>query len=89
MRRLSIKLEKSRIRTGWYYFSTIDKEIKFIVQHDIPGLYFFLKNKEYECSLPVKKNVLIKERLSHFKGCFRFEYHSIETSTELCVDILA
>ncbi len=89
MRRLSIKLEKSRIRTGWYYFSTLDKEINFIINSKIHGLKFLLKSKEFQYSMPVKENVPVKEQLKDFNGYFGFEYQPIDSNITLNVDILA
>jgi hypothetical protein len=89
MRRLSIKLEKSRSKTGWYYFSTVDKELHFIIKHAIPGLYLLLKSKGFESRLPVKQNVPVKEALQDFNGYFGFEYNPIKSNMELNVDILA
>jgi hypothetical protein len=67
----------------------LDKEINFIINHNIHGLKFLLKSKELRYSKPVKENVLVKEKLKDFNGYFGFEYQPIDSNITLNVDILA
>jgi hypothetical protein len=90
MRRLSIKLEKAKTRSGWYYFSTDYKEIFLITKHNIPGLTLLLRSsKGIDCRMPVSKSVPVKEKLNKFKGYFGFEYEHIKNNIVIDVDILS
>jgi hypothetical protein len=89
MKKLSIALKKTKTSTGWYYFSTNDKELHITTGRDIPGLTLILRGNEgFGGKYPVRKNVPLTEKLEHYTGYFCFKYKPIENDIVIDVDII-